>query len=246
MQQIHFRTAFLALFLAFSLLNSCSDSPADDHSTPLSIAQQRPTWNGSEGGPVELNIAASWTANYRAAHPGEIEAHFFGSEILNDLLGQSGAIGIRMYRAYDDDGDPVMVLVAADIYGNEITSMYADWAFPCPKSCDLAGGILSPTVGDGSQALNAQIGASIDAGTALGWIANYQNAHPQGIHAHFTGRAILTDLLTQEDAVGIRIYYGITASEEEKVVLVASKQNGHNIENGIVADWTAPCPPYCK
>jgi hypothetical protein len=55
---------------------------------------------GKEGGEFDLNVAASWTQNYRHKHPGETISHFFGKEILQKILAQEGCQGIRFYHAH--------------------------------------------------------------------------------------------------------------------------------------------------
>ncbi|MET3501738.1 hypothetical protein ABIC45_003350 [Mucilaginibacter rubeus] len=56
---------------------------------------------GQEGAPIELNKAANWTQNYRQRHPNDTISHFFGREILNNLLTLEGSKGIRIYYAND-------------------------------------------------------------------------------------------------------------------------------------------------
>jgi hypothetical protein len=60
---------------------------------------QRSPITGNEGGPIELELAASWTANYRDRHPRETISQFFGQVILNRILQQDGCLGIRIYYA---------------------------------------------------------------------------------------------------------------------------------------------------
>ncbi len=56
--------------------------------------------SGKEGEEFDLNLAASWTKNYRHKHPGEPISHFFGKEILQKILSQEGCQGIRFYHAH--------------------------------------------------------------------------------------------------------------------------------------------------
>lgn len=56
---------------------------------------------GQEGAPIELNKAANWTKNYRQRHPNDTISHFFGRDILNNLLNLEGSKGIRIYYAND-------------------------------------------------------------------------------------------------------------------------------------------------
>lgn len=52
---------------------------------------------GKEGDPITLKTAAQWTRNYRQTNPNETISHFFGNEILNQILSQQGNMGIRIY-----------------------------------------------------------------------------------------------------------------------------------------------------
>ena len=60
---------------------------------------------GKEGSPIDLDVAANWTKNYRDKHPKETISQFFGKEILEKILTQENCLGIRFYYAYDK---PVM------------------------------------------------------------------------------------------------------------------------------------------
>ncbi|TCC99004.1 hypothetical protein [Pedobacter psychroterrae] len=52
---------------------------------------------GREGDPMDLETASQWTKNYRRMHPNETVSHFFGKEILQQLMNQEGNMGIRIY-----------------------------------------------------------------------------------------------------------------------------------------------------
>jgi hypothetical protein len=55
---------------------------------------------GNEGGPIDLEQAASYTANHRHRHSKNATvSQFFGQAILNRILQQEGCLGIRIYYA---------------------------------------------------------------------------------------------------------------------------------------------------
>jgi hypothetical protein len=56
---------------------------------------------GKEGEEIDLQLAASWTKNYRHKHPKETISQFFGKEILEKILAQENCLGIRFYYAHD-------------------------------------------------------------------------------------------------------------------------------------------------
>ncbi|MEJ8801629.1 hypothetical protein [Pontibacter sp. H249] len=104
------------------------------------------TFNGTEGEPIDLAQAAAWTANYRNTEAEKsaetvIKAHFFGREILQELLNQEGCVGIRMYYALDNEGQKQLVLVGADADGNDIEELVLDGSRICPPNCSEGGNL---------------------------------------------------------------------------------------------------------
>lgn len=90
------------------------------------------------GEPITLSKGASFTAAYRAAHPTWIKGHLFGKDILNDILGQSGCMGIRMYYGLEG-GVQQLVLVGVDASGNDMTTgIIGDKSDACPNVCGTA------------------------------------------------------------------------------------------------------------
>ena len=71
-------------------------------------------FDGSEGSAIELDVAAQWTKNYRDQNPDQTLGHFFGRDILEQILGQAGCQGIRLYYALDQQGTRQLLAVGAD------------------------------------------------------------------------------------------------------------------------------------
>lgn len=93
-------------------------------------------FNGKEGGQITLAVGAAMTAAYRAANPNQTKAHFFGKDILNSILGQTGCMGIRMYYGIDTDGVKQLVIVGVDADGHDLTNLVGDLSTRCPTVCD--------------------------------------------------------------------------------------------------------------
>lgn len=109
------------------------------------------TFNGSEGGPISLETAKKWTANYRATiKPGETEAHYWGADVIRRLLDENLSVGIRAYYAIDDAGKKQLLLVGVDGDGNNLLPkegtavksteadgdpIIVDQSLPCPPHC---------------------------------------------------------------------------------------------------------------
>ncbi len=92
-------------------------------------------FNGTEGSTISLQQAGEWTENWRNNYPSESKAVFFGREALEDLLGQTGCMGIRIYFAINNNDTVTAVLVGADAHHDDITELVFDAAVICPIIC---------------------------------------------------------------------------------------------------------------
>src|SRR6185503_11873536 len=90
--------ALMAFAITFACLVSCDDQEEKSNKeidlTSNSIPSSRiinPGFNGTEGNSLDLATAKKWAANYRSTleNPDEVSAHFFGFEIIQQLLSQS-------------------------------------------------------------------------------------------------------------------------------------------------------------
>jgi hypothetical protein len=93
------------------------------------------SFNGSEGGLISLQDGAAMTARFRTNFPTQIKARFFGKAVLDQLLNQPGAQGIRMYFAQNANNEMELVICAADENENDMLGMIADMALSCPIRC---------------------------------------------------------------------------------------------------------------
>ena len=95
-------------------------------------------FNGDEAGAFSLKTASIWTKNYRTANPNGIKAHFFGKVILEQILAQTGCVGIRMFYALDDNGVQQMIIVGTDANENDlINGIIGEMSVPCPNNCGV-------------------------------------------------------------------------------------------------------------
>jgi hypothetical protein len=111
-----------------------------------------PKFDGTEGDPLDLTTAKRWTSNYRAINSTGVQAHYFGNEIIHQLLEAPGCVGIRMYYAIDDKGERKLLLVGVDAKGENLMPSpsssgrttddnppIVDFSFPCPSTCPSNG-----------------------------------------------------------------------------------------------------------
>ncbi|PHR28253.1 MAG: hypothetical protein COA38_12450 [Fluviicola sp.] len=96
-------------------------------------------FDGTEGGAISLPQGAALTKEYRLRNPTAIKGHFFGKEILNQILEQEGCMGIRMYYALDPEtGERELVLAGANEEEDDMLDLVADLSSPCPTRCSSA------------------------------------------------------------------------------------------------------------
>ena len=118
------------------LLTSCAQQ--EEIATPQNTLNQPGIFNGTEGGPMDLAVAQSWEHNWQKTHPNQPNALFYGREILEELLAKEGAMGIRFYPGYDEEGRLHLLLYSTDKNGNNLMDgglQVANFGYLCPPSC---------------------------------------------------------------------------------------------------------------
>lgn len=77
-------------------------------------------------------------AFHSKAEAGAHRASAFNRDAFEQLLGQPGAAGIRIYRALHKDGSPTMVMVAVDAKGvdlDDAEAVFVQNSTDCPPFC---------------------------------------------------------------------------------------------------------------
>ena len=142
-------TAFIAFTVIFACVLSCNEQETLTP-TPAQGPVGTPKFDGTEGDAIDLTTAKRWTSNYRAINSTGVQAHYFGNEIIQQLLERPGCVGIRMYYAINDEGERKLLLIGVDANGeNLLPSTVArvkddedpvvDYSFPCPTYCPKNG-----------------------------------------------------------------------------------------------------------
>jgi hypothetical protein len=101
------------------------------------------SFNGTEGAPISLAAAAALTKNYRASRTGTTHAHFFGKDVILQLLDIPEAVGIREYYGLTEAGEQELVLVAVDAQENDLEILTIDCAIKCPPKCGISSSLNS-------------------------------------------------------------------------------------------------------
>jgi len=89
---------------------------------------------------------------------------------------------------------------------------------------------------------------SIELSEAAQLTANYRQTLTSNTEAkaEYFGKDALMNLLNQELAVGLRIYYGIDNEGTKKLVLVGVDAEGNDLYEGALMERGQVCPPVCS
>jgi hypothetical protein len=103
-------------------------------------------FNGNEGTMMDITDAGALTAAFRTKCPAQPKGYFFGINNLNDILSQTGCMGIRIYFGWTTTNEFTMVLVGADCNENDQVASgdnILDAGVPCPTACSQPDGLNS-------------------------------------------------------------------------------------------------------
>lgn len=82
--------------------------------------------------------------------------------------------------------------------------------------------------------------------TATVWTRNYRDTiHEGDTISHFFGKNIIQHILDQEGCMGIRIYYALDENGKKQLIIVGADAKENDIYEGIIAERSFLCPPYC-
>ena len=102
-----------------------------------STQAEKSIYTGKEHHEVSLESAQRWTGNFQVeAKAGDIMAGYMGKNIFEKILAQKNCVGIRIYNARLDHGQPTFVLIGVDGDGNDIVGgVIGEDQLPCPPFC---------------------------------------------------------------------------------------------------------------
>jgi hypothetical protein len=100
-------------------------------------ASQQDQLTGNENHVITLDQAVKMVQNYQTfPRVPSIKGGYFGRNIFDKILSQSGCVGVRFYYAQKDDGTSTVVLVGVDNMSNDMTNgVLGDIIVPCPPYC---------------------------------------------------------------------------------------------------------------
>jgi hypothetical protein len=94
---------------------------------------------------IDLKDARNYVKDYGLKFPDQNKAYFVGRNKIEDILDQSGCMGIRIYNGYvAEDEATNLVLVGVDYDGKDMTDgIILDRLAKCPSICDYTSALMS-------------------------------------------------------------------------------------------------------
>ena len=105
------------------------------------------TFSSTDADSTTTEVTSKWKSNYNAINPNGVQAHFFGFEIIRQILSATGCTGIRCYFALNDSGVQQLLLIGVTSGGQNILpksliggrtaddGTIADLSITCPTEC---------------------------------------------------------------------------------------------------------------
>lgn len=105
------------------------------------------TLTESDADSMEIPAAKHWIDNYNLGNPTGVQAHFFGYQIIKQILSENGCVGLRCYYALNDAGIQQLLLIGVTSTGQNILPLssfggrteddgtIADLSYICPTHC---------------------------------------------------------------------------------------------------------------
>lgn len=103
----------------------------------ISADNVKAQYTGNENHVISLSDAVKYIQNYKT-NPSipTIKGGYFGRNIFEKILAQTGCVGIRYYYAKLDNDTPTLVLVGVDNSGHDMEQgVIGEVIYPCPPNC---------------------------------------------------------------------------------------------------------------
>ena len=93
------------------------------------------SFDGNEGEMIVIKDASAMAENFRSNFPDQKKAFFYGRNKIEELLNQTGAMGIRIYFGYNGASELQLILVAANEDTDDNLNNILDTGIGCPDIC---------------------------------------------------------------------------------------------------------------
>ncbi len=196
----------------------------------------RKQFTGNENHSVTYAEAIDFVRKYRAnPNPYKTAAGYFDGQVIQALLDQPDAVGLRYYYGLTEDERKVLVLVGTNAERQDILN-----GEPVKRSA------FKPAFTADGDYDGTQIEHGIALEDAARLTARYrQFQQPEQPKGGFFGKQAFQQILAQQDCVGIRFLFGANEDATPVIVLVGVDKFGADMFFGHVMEFSALCPPFC-
>jgi len=84
------------------------------------VYEQKKGYSAKVGEDIGYEKGAKMVKNHYDENPEDVVAHFIGRDIIEGILAQPGAVGLRMFYAQNELGLRQLVITGADANGDNI------------------------------------------------------------------------------------------------------------------------------
>jgi hypothetical protein len=184
------------------------------------------------GKAIPKETASDWTLRFKQNNPGAVLGHYYGANVLREILHTEGLAGVLIFNGLDHKGNIHLVFKAADKNGEVIASAGSfDDGTLCPPVCPPKNGI-------------AGIGSRIEDGIAQQMIENFQSHNQGKVFSNLYGKTVFENILAVVGVEGIYFSNGIDEKGAEHLVLAGVNKNGEVVEEAGPFNDGLLCPPY--
>lgn len=72
------------------------------------------------GGPIDAGVAKKWMEKYKTRHKDGVHAYFFGTDLIQKIIGHPEAVGMRVYFGYGEGDNKQVILIGTREDGSNI------------------------------------------------------------------------------------------------------------------------------
>lgn len=95
-------------------------------------------FTGNENHTIPVQDAAVMNKRFRDAYPAQPKGIYFSQDTLNDILAQTGCVGIRFFFALNDSHEMRLTFCGVDSSENDIIGIVGNTGILCPPNCGVA------------------------------------------------------------------------------------------------------------
>ncbi len=193
-------------------------------------------FTGEENHSITKAEALAFLRNFKKHFGDESETGcFFDAQVVQAILDQPEAVGMRYYYGVDDLNQTQLILVGADTRRRDLLN-----GEPVKKA------VIDPPLTEKGIYDAAAVEHRISTDEAAEMTARYrENLLPGQPKGGFFGKKAIQRLLVQPDCIGLRFFYGAANDGARVIVILCVDKNGEEMFDGPLAELSIVCPPIC-